>query len=250
MKEEQYYEIEQYLNGELEGEALLSFENRLQTDASLAESLALFKSLNAEMPRLLETRAHRDQLHTILEKENASWVEQDKATVTPINKIKKFWYTAAAAVLLVAVSVFLLNPQKQDLPALYAAYAGDEQISLVSRDTGNQTDLAAITNFYNGKNFAAAIPILEILIQKEPAMLRYKMVLARCFIETGEYAKAFNLLDSISSGASAYQYEAAWLKAMAYLKQNQWEESERILQSIPPQADNYSKAKELLEKMQ
>ena len=41
MNEEQYYIIEQYLNGELKADELRSFEQQLKTDASLAEALRI-----------------------------------------------------------------------------------------------------------------------------------------------------------------------------------------------------------------
>ena len=246
MNEEQYYIIEQYLNGELKADELRSFEQQLKTDASLAESLRIYQMLNTEMPSLLAQQTNAAEFKKILQQSSAKYFGKEEAKIVSFSSYKKYWFAAAASLIIIITSVLLRQDKNHDELELYAQYASHETISLVSRDSDSQRVLADATNYYNAGDFAAAIPFLESALLKDSSNIKYQITLSRCYTETGAYEKAFSFLNTISAGESVYKYEAVWLKALALLKQKKNEDCISLLKSIPQQADNYAKAQELL----
>ena len=249
MNDDQYYIIEQYINGELTGDELLAFEEQLKTDASLAGALNLYKMLNIEMPSLLAQQTNAAELKTTLQQSSAKYFGNKEAKIVSISSNKKYWFAAAASLIIIVTSVLLLQHKNHDEIELYSQYASHENISLVSRDSGSQRVLADATQYYNAGDFATAIPFLESAFLKDSSNIKYQIILSRCYIETGAYQKAFMFLNNIYAGESVYKYEAVWLKALALLKQKKKEDCISLLKSIPQQADNYAKAQELLHQL-
>lgn len=247
MTEEQYHIIEQYVNGELSNEALTAFEQQLQHDSELAEAVQLFQMMNTEMPALLVNKKGGDDLKKNLQQLSAAHFNR-YAPAVPLKKNKSYWLAAAAIAAIAIVSVWVLT--KNNEPALYAQYIGDEQISLTSRGNGADDNLAKITSYYNNKEFAKAAPLLLHESQQDTANINYRLLLGRCYIETSDYEKAALLLQPIAAGSSAYKYEAVWLTAMMYLKQNKKSECIATLQTIPADEDLYAKAQQLIQALQ
>ncbi|HRH61225.1 MAG TPA: hypothetical protein PL045_11675, partial [Chitinophagaceae bacterium] len=134
MTEEQYHIIEQYVNGELSGDALTAFEQQLQHDSELAEAVHLFQMMNNEMPAVLANKKGGEDLKKNLQQVSAAHFNS-AAPAVPLKKNKWPWLAAAAVAAIAIVSVWLLT--KNNEPALYAQYIGYEQISLTSRGNDN-----------------------------------------------------------------------------------------------------------------
>lgn len=102
-----YEWIEKYLNGQLTGEELSNFEQRLQTDPDLAEQLRQYE----EVTGTLRFYAERKDLKLKLNKIHAQLEPQPKSVVTPFgNKEKRriFWNQHYATIA-VAASVAILT---------------------------------------------------------------------------------------------------------------------------------------------
>ncbi len=248
MNDDQYHIIEQYLNGELEGDALNAFEAQLKTDPSLVEATRIYKMLNNEMPGFIRQQSGAGELRKTLEATGPAYFK-DEARVIPINRNKKYWFAAAASLIIIVTSALLWQNNEISTQDLYAQYAGNDPISLVTRDSGSQHNLAAATEAYNKSDYNAAIPFLETALQNDETNIKCKVILSRCYIETGAYQKAFALLDTIAAGESAYKFEASWLKGLAYLKLDDATACKEVLQQIPADAVEYSKARALLEQL-
>ncbi|MEP6513733.1 MAG: tetratricopeptide repeat protein, partial [Parafilimonas sp.] len=130
---------------------------------------------------------------------------------------------------------------------LYAEYAKYNSISF--ERSNNYSALLISVKFYNSKNYAAAIPFFETYLKQHPANTEIALALNICKIETGLYDNAINGLDSIIAKQNAFLYQAQWLKALAYLKQDKKDECKTILKQIPGEADTYEKAQSLLKKL-
>ena len=102
---------------------------------------------------------------------------------------------------------------------------------------------------YNNHQYTTVIPLLQPLTEQDTANAKYRIILSRCYIETNTYEKAFSLLNTMAAGSSAYKYEAVWLTAMAYLKQDKTADCINLLETIPADDDLYIKAKQLLKEL-
>ncbi len=91
--------------------------------------------------------------------------------------------------------------------------------------------------------------MLQAITAQDTANIKYRIILSRCYIETNTYEKALSSLNTIALGNSAYKYEAVWLTAMAYLKQDKTADCINLLETIPADDDLYIKAKQLLKEL-
>ena len=113
MKEEhlQLYEtIEQYLTGDLVGERLKAFEERIESDPELQREVALHRRLNQVMedqPKM-ELRSKLQQLRKKHQVPDQTDLEK-KTKIIPLYRRKKWLAVAAALALLIASIVVLRN---------------------------------------------------------------------------------------------------------------------------------------------
>ncbi|CAN5286511.1 hypothetical protein BH11BAC6_BH11BAC6_10740 [soil metagenome] len=246
MTEEQYHIIEQYISNELEGEALITFEQQLLHDAEIAEAVQLFKLLGNEMPAILKNKPGAESLKKNLQQLSLHHAEKQQAPVLKIKKNNWYKLTAAAAILIAVAGIVFWQVSKNNKPEFYAQFIGHETISLTNRGNTGQDSLEKAAAFYNNKQYGPVIPLLERALLQDTANIQYRIILSRCYIETNNYQNAFTLLNAVAAGGSAYKYEAVWLTAMAWLKQNKNNECIIALQTIPPGDDFYIKAQQLI----
>ncbi|HRH48473.1 MAG TPA: tetratricopeptide repeat protein [Panacibacter sp.] len=246
MREEQYHTIEQYVSNELTGDALAAFEKELLQDAELAEAVQIFKVLNNDMPGILKNKTGGEALKKKLQQVSVPHFKNAAAPVIKLNRNKWYKLTAVAAMFIAIAGIVFWQFSKNNKADLYAAYIGHETISLTSRGTTNQQDLAKATGYYNSDQYAAVIPLLTQALKQDSANAQFKLILSRCYIETNKYENAQALLNAVASGVSAYKYDAVWLTAMLYLKQHKNTECVNVLQTIPQGEDLYVKAQELI----
>ncbi len=248
MTNEDYEMIEAYMNNELTGDDLQQFQQRLSADEEFAKEVNLYGFINDNMKTSIQHQTQRQQLNkTLTQLGNQHFkIQKEKSKIVSFNRFK--WLAAAAAVFAIIISVYLLTNQNQlSSQQLYTEHAKYNSISF---ERGN-TDSALLipVKFYNSKNYAAAIPFFETYLKQYPANTEIALTLNICRIETGLYDNAINGLDSIIAKQNAFLYQAQWLKALAYLKQDKKEECKNILEQIPPEADTYAEAQSLLKRL-
>ncbi len=246
MTDEQYHIIDQYINNQLEGEALLAFELQLQQDAELAEAVRLFTTLNNEMPAIIKNKPGGEVLKKNLQQISEPHFKNKQAPVVSLKKSKIYQIAAVAAMLIAMAGIVFWQLTKPDKVSLYAQYAGHSEIDLVSRGSIEQEALAKATEYYNNGEYATVIPLLQPILDKDSTNNQYRVILGRCYIETNNYENAFAQLNSVAASTSAYKYEAVWLTALAWLKQNKNAECINALKTIPESDDHYTEAQELL----
>ncbi|MBK8611377.1 MAG: tetratricopeptide repeat protein [Chitinophagaceae bacterium] len=241
-------EIEKYLAGELNSEALQAFEQRLQTDSAFAEVFSLYKSVETEMTETEDERAFREKLSGITQKHFTTGTE---AKIIPLgSKIKKWWLYAAAAAAIITLFIFkpwsdkpLTNEQ------LYAQYAVPDELPAVVRGANEDSLLIKTTGLFNRRNFAAALPLLDSLVKLRPEEAQLLLSFGICQLETGHYNDAVNTFDRLANTESSFKYKAMAWKAYTYLKQNKTEPCIAALQQIPANAAEYEKAKAVIKKL-
>jgi predicted Zn-dependent protease len=249
MSDINYEMIQQYLEGELSGDALRSFEEQMRNDPALAEEVALYKGINEEM--LLEAKSKKEEqaLSINLEKLNEQYFKKQEGKV---RRISRWWYAGAAAAAAV-ISILILRPFSDtsfNNEKLYAHYS-KEVDPLPGGNRGNPADSlqGKAADLYNKQDYANALPLLRNLIADKPKETQLKLAMGICLLQTGQYDSSNIIFDEIAAGATIFKNEAVWYKALSSLKQNKLDECYRLLGTIPADAGKYDEAQELMKKI-
>lgn len=242
-------QIEKYLGGELAPDELQAFEIRLQNDIAFAEVFAMYKSIESEMNEPEDEKELRKTLSGISQK------HFDTATpakvITLKNHRNKWLLYATAAAASIIILLFLKPWQQKTLnnDQLYAQYATVQDLPAVVRGSNDDSLLLKATTFYNQAKYTAALVLLDSITRQKPSEAQLQLALGICFLETGKFDSAINRFNKLAVLESVYRYDAIEWKGLAYLKQNKTADCIAALKSIPADAANYTKAKELIEKL-
>lgn len=243
-----YEQIEKYLNGELEGEELLAFENDLRNDAELAKEVKLYRSIETEMKSAAAEQQEEAELRKSL---NNLGDTHFKKKAKLVGMKRTWWYvSAAAASVLIFLLVKPLFNKSFDKDKLYAGYMKEVE-GLPESQRGNNPDslYTEAAQLYNHKDYKQALPLLEKLIEQNKEDIQVKLAAGICYMQVENYSPAVSLFDSIAAGTSVYKNQALWMKALVLLKQNKLAECYDQLKLIPADADKYEAAQALLKKL-
>ncbi len=215
---EQYNLIENYISNSLNTEEKIAFENRLLTDKELANDFAMYKSIENTMTNNLEgdETAFKNNLQTF----QKVYFNKNVVSLQNNNKgvVRKMIF-AAISIAAILVLVFTLIPfggSKLSNEQLFAKYATPEKEENITRggNDANSTLQLAI-EFYNAKNYTAAIPVFEKI---KDSSVQGKLLLSICYVQINEFTKAHSNFDEIIKGQSIFVDKAIWNKALAFLK--------------------------------
>ena len=254
-KEIDYLEIENYLLGELKGDSLHKFEEKLQNDAHFAKEVALYKEINSSLSSRFSNYDEENKLRNTLEdlgnfhiKNNSKLklVEQAAKPKTKVFSIKKYTkYLVAASVILFA-SILWMNSDKK--APNYYDYNQFEQIDLVVRGDNN-SHLIEAQNAFNAKDFLKASKEFKILLKEDKTKVELQLYLGICLIEQNKFQLADEILSGLSKGNSIYKNEATWYLALSKLKQKDYKTCNDLLKTIPKDTEKYAQAQNLLDKL-
>ena len=158
---------------------------------------------------------------------------------------------AAAAAAAVAI-IIILKPGAEKIESneqLYARYARPEELPAVVRGANDDSLLVKATVLYNQAKYAAALLLLDSITRQKPLEAQLQLAMGICFLETGIPDSAIRRFDSLAERESVYKYDAVEWKGLSYLKLNKTADCIAALKLIPQDASNYTKAKELMEKL-
>jgi hypothetical protein len=232
---------ESYLDNALDQEAKNAFEARLIKDVAFKESFEAYKEtstyLSGKFSDQEDLTAFEATIKTIGDGHFAK--KESTAFKTEI------WKYAAAIILLVTIGGYFLIDNDQPR---YNDYASYPTISLVQRSSADPLAKKA-ENAFNSESFKEANDYLSELLENDPDNQELLLYRGIAQIETGAYGNAYENLDKVASGSSVYKNQALWYKALGLLKQKNYDKCKLVLVEIPPAAEEYSKAQNLLNKL-
>ena len=239
--------IEDYLDGELEGDALHAFEQRLKTDPELSNEMQLFKEVNMHLK--VAHKEHKKKEWKAILNEAVAPVEKK-----PENKRRILYFiSAAAAVALLFFGVFTLFPGTSSSNQLAQEYWEDSSSFLAtSIERGNtDTDSQRLSEAflqYKNNNYESALQILSTL---ENTNDESELLYAACFFQSDDMPQAIEkLLPLVNNPQSLAKDEAQWYLALAYLKDGQAVASRKLLNDIiARKAWNWKKSQSLLNQL-
>jgi tetratricopeptide (TPR) repeat protein len=265
-----YEEIEQYLNGEMDHEAALLFEEKMQSNNDLAIEVELYQSIQLEGKQLQQIEAEKNELQQTLTQLNSQHFLKPTATTAPpspttttvpipnysaeasntkkgIFSIKRVVQLVAAAAAVFFVFLFIKNigTTSTDPNKLFAQYALADELTTERGTTTDSLQLLS-DSLFNTKNYTAAAPIIEQYLATNEQATDYKLALGYSYLQTNEFEKAQTIFSEIAQGTTLYTNKANWYMALLLLKQNNKEACAAQLKLIEESASNYKQAQALL----
>jgi len=242
-------QITRYLAGDLNSGELKAFEERLQSDPDFAETVKLFRSVEKEMQVTPDELEIREKLKPL--SQQYFGIRNDTPVMTMPRKRVNWWLYGSAAAACLLVLLWLRPWQQKTYTSneLYAQYAQSEPLPVMVRGANQDSLQIRAAELFNRKDYAAALPLLSILVQNNPGEAQLQLSLGICFAETGVYDTAVTRFDSLASGPSIYKYDALFWKALVYLKQDNKDACRSVLKQIPADANNEKTVKKLLSEL-
>ena len=221
---EQLAYIDSYFNKELSPEESRIFDLRIEQDPAFAEEVAFYlTTLNTAKAEL--TTQKKERFHEIY---------QEIRPAQRPNLVRKLWpYLSAAAVLLIALSLFLFLNSSTPVTKLADQYIEKNLIEL-SPVLGTEDSLEIGKTMYNKGNFVNALQIFEALLERgisHDEIIRYAGIAS---LQLEKYDKAltyFKELENIHLEIN----QGKLLHALTLMKRNQpgdKAEAKNVLQSI------------------
>jgi len=242
MKEESYIAFEAYIQGELEGEALVDFENRLASDADFNRAYLDYSEVSQSLKSRSRHASGEKELRDTL---NSIRNQQKSPKKGVLLKMNSYKWMAVAASLLLLFTVYVFSDSAKPT---YTEYAMHEPLEMTVRGTTDTHTKAAETAF-NKQDYSTAVAALGTLLSKDPGNVEWQLYYGIALLETDKIATASTVFDAIINGDSVYKYTAQWYTALGYLKTDKIEWCKSALKLIPKEAAEYEKAQDLLERL-
>jgi hypothetical protein len=246
-----YEIIQQYLHGELAGDALKAFEKELQTNTALANEVALFKTIDTDLAAQLKDKKEKQALTATLQ--NLNQVHFKKNSTRKIFVSKRWWYAATAAAAAI-ILIFIFKPGTAihfNNEEVFATYLNKDIDTLSFEQRGsNDSALINAATLFNKKKYTEALPLLQSITLKDSSDMQLTLATGFCYMQTSQANEALHVFNRISQGNSVFKYKAQWYTALVYLKQNKLNECVIALQALPKDADEYENAADLIKKIQ
>jgi len=243
MNEETYIRFENYLANELSSEEKTLFEEQLQNDAQFNESFQIYKNWTVYLENEFdpETDKFKENLKSI---SNQHFETLSSSEVQEKGKVIAFkpWYYAVAASVVVFMGMWFMMQNDPN----YSDYNQHDTALFMERSVGDN-NLKEAQEAFNAKDYKKAVAAFDKITDfRDPEL---QLFYAISLIETNNYTKAQLFLDQLRQGNSVYKHKATWYLALSYLKQDKKEECKSTLKEIPTDAEDFEKAKELLNKL-
>ena len=239
MNEQNYLDFENYLANEMSNDEKISFEKKLQSDNELNAEFENYKTTS----RFLETKFSNqtaDFKSNLKSISSQHFAEKSTSNGKVISMYAKYFAIAASLFLVFGLYQMLRNDQPN-----YQDFSGHETATFVERGEIIK-DLKTAQHLFNEKKYQEAIPLFETILKTydKPEVNYFYAI---CLIETDNFLKAEDVLLKLKDGKSLYKNRATWYLALMRLKQKNYDSCKNFLKQIPEDAEDYAKAKELLE---
>lgn len=242
MTEDKILWTAQYVEGDLNEEERLAFENLLSHDEELKQHLADYYDIHSSLQMELANDNNRNSLVETIRTLNKEHFVAEQPKVVKFSPYLR-WVSGVAAVLVLGMLIW--EPWRSNL---YQEFNGIPQMTVAERGA-EKTDLDNAAGLFNEQKYAEAKVVLAKLhaADAQNAMISYYYGVA--LVETSEVAKGRLLLEELFNGQSVYKYDAVYAIAMSYLKEDKNTDCKFWLEKIPKGASRYEQAQNLLQKL-
>lgn len=230
--------IQDYIEGQLQGEELLEFEQHMNQDTGFRNLVNLQSEVHEIINRRLSSN-EEDLRETLF---HAATEVRGINQQSTFRRLKPLITIASAACVLLFGYLFFFNPNN----SLYELPAMQSEI-VRGRESKNQYEEAV--KLYNEKSYTQSREILNALITLEPEVVQYQYYVALTYLGEKNWAESTEKLTPIAEGQSIFKDEAKYYLAVSLEKLDNKAEAITILKTIPTQGKVGEKAKKLLKKL-
>jgi tetratricopeptide (TPR) repeat protein len=223
-----------------------SVQNHLATCASCKTAVLELYHLVAEEPTVVEA-AKQAGRKEIPGQENSRTTNLGRPAITPAIK----WYAvAAAAVIILALSLVFLMNRKDSPQKLFTQYYSPYHDVVTSKSQAERNFLLDGLFYYNTAQYDSAIDkfISGLEVRHDDQDLIF--YLGSSYLAAGNHEKAIISFERLFEPGSKYYSPARWYLALAYLGSKDVNEAKRLLELIREEGGFYSeKAGKILEQL-
>lgn len=251
--------IDKYLSGELKGQELNDFNEKLNSDSQLRLELNLEKELNVaiEDEKVIGFREQVTDVRASMKEEKEK--DENLSRVISFKKIDRQWYLLAASVaLLFGLTIYFvfLFDQTYTNEELYAQYFKPypSDISIRTTDQVNQDTVLLGFMEYEKSNFDEAINYFNSVLENDSSNIPVCFYLGISYMETGAFLKAENCFRNIIENKfNIFSEEAKWYLALTWLKTDEKKQQQKIhqllVEIISEKGDRAEDASDLLKEL-
>ncbi len=249
--------IEQYVNGQLSAAEQTRFEQALQADPALAESLAFYvlakhtAKAEARQQRQAELNALRHQLAQPPTVSEGADSRSRLGWSAPMR-----WVAAASVVLLLGLGWYFVRNtgNSADPRQLADAYVSRNYDQLTTTMSGGTTDsLTQGIGLYNEKKFPEAGAVFEQLLRQQPNNDRVLKFAGIAALRQQNYDQAIAHFSRLRQRTDLFSNPGAFLEAVARLQRNQpmdKEQAKKLLtDAVNKNLEGKAEAAQLLENL-
>lgn len=238
--------IEAYLNNELLGDVLLSFEKRIDSEPELAEEVSLHRQIRgfvkenevANLKSVVKTWLQEEDASPLPSLEARETSTQSSSNIFTLNLLAKI--AAGIAVVAGLSWYFFSNTNSQNLEIEYlTALTIQNPPQLQGAD-----DRAVWAQAYCEKKYNNVINFLEKKTNETPEEVYY---LGLSFAAVNQNENALKQFSQKIIIESVYAEKAEWAKALIYLKLNNKNEAKQLLNKIKKSDSEFNQNAKLID---
>ena len=242
--------FDNYLQGALSIQEQRDLEARIVKEPELADAFMIFKELNGHLSHTFSE--DRNAFKNTIERSADAYFENSGAAIrtasdqkkTKIIPFKPWRYLVAASVILLFGVITWMNFQGVS----YEDYAFEGTVSFTER-SGGELAFAKAEKAFNSKSYDEAILFFDAILSKAPDNAEVAYYKGIALVELENHTEAERLFEKLALGGSVYKYKAIWYNGLSHLKRKDKEGVKALLSQIPPDAEDYENAQELLDKL-
>lgn len=226
-----------YVDGDLSRQENEAFENAVQNDMELRDYLTYYREINRNIATQLKEALGKNKPHT---------VESDETYVSEkLNfRLDYFWFFGWAVVLMVAL--MLWKPWKANL---FDEYGFNNKAVAAKLIVAPYQELQQAAKYLEKKDYYEAKRIVSKSFTQNPNDFKLASYYAMLLISDNCLEISREVLYPFASANSQYQYDAAYMLALSYLKAGDNENCVYWLKRINNNSSYYSQSKQLLQKI-
>jgi hypothetical protein len=258
MNENAFEKMEDYLQGKMSPEERTRFEAEMASDAALSTSYKIYAAIDEEMQEDQKYKQDEAALKGSLDKLNTTYFITNKAgskreISIAASKVYKVITAIAATLIIVTLSYFLLNEQKNGAKKLAGSYVNDNLSELSQTlDRSNDSMQQGIAA-YNKKDYSAAISLFEGLYRQDTTNAEAIKNAGLGYLLSKDYDKAYEAFDILSKKKDLFSNPGLFYTAITLLqrnKENDREKAKQLLEAIvKKKGEGFEDAEKLLEKL-
>jgi hypothetical protein len=211
-------EIDNYMNGELDEDALALFEDELIYNSGLSADINFHRDVDEAVSET-DVMALRENLRNI-SREQHDQANEKRGIATPKTK-NLFWYAAASVIVLMVVFTSLMRSRSYSSQQLYAnyyqPYKSGESVSRSALGSYNGLN-TALQEINQGK-YQEALESMSMIPAKERDGYSINFYSGVAYQELGEYNRAIGAFSEVvHHGDNLLVEQSEWYIGLCYLR--------------------------------